>query len=249
MKKQLAALALATLITAGCASTDPTHRNIGKLDLKPMQYSNPTKLSELSLAVARPDVIVEMSLSRTLKNALNERLKSDALVLACYLTQELKKSLIAQGFTVTDTFETINNMTFTQKRNTSALFTAYIKIEIAENTFTTIENGVPLSAAGELQAKAKLQIATVEPLSGEMVWIKSVPVSDVSVLLNYPYYTQLQATDVIIPNELVDAATSVDRLFADSGKAIMAAVNKYVSVEEFQFLNTDIDKIKQIKRY
>lgn len=249
MKKQFILLALLALITAGCSSTSSTHQNIGKLDLKPMQYDNPQKLSELSLAVSRPDVTIEMSFSRTIKNALNERLKSNALILACYLTQELKKSLIAQGFAVTDTFDSVNNMTFTQKRNTSALFTAHIKIDISENSFTTIVDGMPVSAEGDLNAKAKLQVSTVEPLSGEIVWLKSVPISDVTAALNYPYYTQLQATDVIIPNELVSTTNSIDRLFADSAQAIVDAVNKYVSVEEFQFLNADIDKIKQIKRY
>lgn len=248
--KKLVFLLIVAFAFTGCVTTDPTYTNIGKLSYQSKQYQSSQDLSDLSLAIAKPEIKINITLSRTLKSALRKRIEANACALAGYLSEEMKKALIAQGFTVTDTFDSINSMTFTQKRNTSALFTAFIKFDIDENSMTSMDSQKgPISAEGELTAKAKLQIATIEPLSGEIVWLKTVPVGDISTNLMYPYYPRLNATESIIPNELLDSTNAMDSMFVNSSVSIVNAINKFVDVQEFQFLNTDIKKLKKIKRY
>lgn len=162
----------------------------------------------------------------------------------------MRKILVAKGFTVTETFNSLNAMTFTQKRNTSALFTAFVRIDIDEATMTELtKDFVPIRIFGDIASRVKLSIATVEPLSGETIWLKNVPVENSSTTLQYPYYPRLNATDSMIPNELVSTVHSLDDIFAKTNNEILSAVTKYVSVEEFKFLNDDIKKLKNIKRY
>lgn len=249
MKKFFILLVLAVMI-AGCMAGSATYTNVGTLNLQPMQVTRSTEVSDLSLAIAKPEVIINFKASNTLKAAISERIKSDALALACNLSLEMKKILIAKGFTVTEVFNNLNTMTFTQKRNTSALFTAFIKINIDEATMTELtKDYVPVKTYGDLASSAKISIATVEPLSGETIWYKNVPVENSSISLQYPYYPRLNATDSMIPNELVPAVQSLDGIFSSTNDRILEAVMKYVSVEEFKFLNDDIKKLKNIKRY
>jgi len=249
MKKLLIILSMAVVI-AGCAGGSATYTNVPALDLKITNVERSPDVSELALAVAKPEVIINFKASNTLKAAVIERIKADALTLACHLTQEMRKILVAKGFTVTETFNNLNSMTFTQKRNTSALFTAFVKIDIDEASMTELtKDFVPIKTFGDLASNVKLSIATVEPLSGETIWLKNVPVENSSTNLQYPYYPRLNATDSMIPNELVGTVHSLDDIFSKTNNEILSAVSKYVSVEEFKFLNDDIKKLKNIKRY
>jgi len=246
---QIVVLIALLAIVAGCAPQGVQYTNIGKLDFPIKTYPKKDKLSELSLAISKPEVIITFKASNSLKAALRKRIESDALSLACHLTQEMKKILIAKGFTVTETFDNLNAMTFTQKRNTSALFTAFIKIEINEDTLSELLDYVPQRIYGTIASKAKLQVATIEPLSGEIIWLKNVPVQSNTFDIEYPYYRGLNATETLVPAELVDPTHSIDGLFTGTSNSIVNAIDKFVDVDEFKFLNTDIKKLKKIKRY
>lgn len=248
MKKIFLIFAVAVMF-AGCAG-QTTYTNVGPLNLSMKNTPKSMELSELSLAIARPEVVITLDASNTLKAAIGERLKADALTLACHLTQQMREMLVAKGFTITDVYDNLNMMTFTQKRNTSALFTAFIKVDIKEVSSSELtKDYIPIKAYGTLAASAKMSIATVEPLSGETVWIKDVPIENSSTDIAYPYYPRLDATDQMIPNEIVPAVQSLDASFMKSSDRILDAVEKFVDVKEFRFLNEDIKKLKQIKRY
>lgn len=239
----------AAMFLTGCTQSAVQYTNVGAMDLPIKKYPARENLSDLSLAIAKPEVTISFKASNVLKLALQKRIAQDAYTLACHLTSEMRKILVAKGFTITDTFDSLNAMTFTQKRNTSALFTAFINIEINEETLSELVDFVPQRAFGTIASKAKLQIATIEPLSGEIVWLKNVPVQDSDIQLQYPYWPSMNASESMIPNELTGTVDSVDAIFKQTNDKITDAVDSFVSVDEFMFLNTDIKKLKNIKRY
>jgi hypothetical protein len=247
--KNVVLIILSVIFLGGCMAGETQYSKMGSLQLTQKQVSSKKDLSELSLAIAKPEVIINFQASNNLKASLGERIRYDALNLACFLSQEMKRMLVAKGFTVTETFDSLNSMTFTQKRNTSALFTAFIKIDISEDTMSELKEYVPQRAFGSISSTAKLQIATVEPLSGEIIWLKNVPINDSSIEINYPYYQSVNATESLIPDELVSTAQSIDGIFILTNNQILDAIDKFVDVKEFQFLNDDIIKLKKIKRY
>jgi hypothetical protein len=250
MKKIFILLTIASAVfLGGCTQSAVQYTSVAAMKLPIKSYPAKENLSDLSLAIAKPEVTISFKASNLMKASLQKRIAQDAYMLACHLTSEMRKILVAKGFTITDTFENLNSMTFTQKRNTSALFTAFINIEITEDTLSDLLDYVPQRVYGSIVSKAKLHIATIEPLSGETVWIKNVPVNDSTIELAYPYYPNVNASETLIPNELTGTAKSLDGLFLKTNNEIVEAVDAFVTVDEFMFLNTDIKKLKKIKRY
>jgi|GEM_PF-2088945 hypothetical protein len=249
MKKYTLSLIFALILLTGCAK-GPTYTEISPLKLNQANVQKGNAMSELSMAIARPEIKIKFNASNGLKSAIEERFKADAAIIACHLTREMRRILVEKGFTVLETYDSLNSMTFTQKRNTSAVFTAFIKINLDEISQTELtKDNMPVRVFGHIMSSSELSIATIEPLSGEIIWLKNVPVDDARIQIDYPYYPRLDATEFRIPNELVPAVTSLDKWFATSNDAILQGIVDYVSVEEFRFLNRDIEKLKDIKRY
>src|ERR1044072_6543105 len=103
-----------------------------KLDTK--TYPKPDEVSNLSFALAEPDMKIKFDLTSTANSGLAERIRHDANKVSCFLTDEAQKILLSKGFTITEKFQSDDAMTFTQKRNTSALFYPEIIIDIEEKS-------------------------------------------------------------------------------------------------------------------
>jgi hypothetical protein len=166
----------------------------------------------------------------------------------------VEKVLLSKGFTITDIFTNYNDMTFTQKRNTSALFYPEIDIEIEEKSQHETVQFLFLkdhSIKGRMEIRARVNIVMLEPLSGEKLWIKSLPVSDVDEIVVYEpaQYGGPQLNGYLVPENLQPIAATIDDMFKSISEEVLVATNKYVERQEFEFLNTDIERLKQIKRY
>lgn len=258
MKKAYFIVAVSsTLFFAGCGSQTV---NLPNLNLASKTYENATSLAGFSFSMAQPTVNISTNLSSTLRDGLGSRLKYDADAIYCKLTDELQKVLISKGFAINSVFKSQNDMTFSEKRNTSALFYPVINITIQENTITTYIDNVPMRASGRLMVTSGVGIYMIEPLSNEKVWVKNIDANDVDVPIAYsitghlgkvamPGSAGALAGSHMVSKELAGVADSLDRLFVDIYDKILDVANKHISVEEFQMLNVDIKKLKDIKRY
>lgn len=251
MKSRIFLLILMALGFAfsGCSQK---YAHLESLDLKSKNYPNPEEISTLSFALAEPDFKVRTVLSYTLTSAFKDRLRYDTEQMGCHLTNELDKILLSKGFTITDRFRSYNNMTFTQKRNTSALFFPKITISVEEKTLTDYIDNTATAIAGDIVVSAHVKIIMLEPLSGEKVWIKSIPVDDFTASIEYTptyEYGKGLAGAHTVPEELGPIALQLDEFFVKINEAVIEATNKYVEQNEFEFLNDDIKRLKGIKRY
>jgi hypothetical protein len=171
------------------------------------------------------------------------------------MTAESAKILLSKGFTITDRFQSYNAMTFTQKRNTSALFYPEIIIDMEEKSqrehITAPFYFANDKLKGRLEINAKVNIIMLEPLSGEKLWVKSIPVTGLNEVVEYSYdhYAGNELNGIAVPEDLVPIASKIDALLTTISKDVLEATAKYVEKHEFEFLNTDIVKLKGIKRY
>lgn len=217
-------------------------------------FPKPEEVSELSFALTQPEIIIKTNISNTLTTGLFDRAKYDAEKVNCYLTGELEKILISKGFTITDVFESHNNMTFTEKRNTSAIFYPEITIEIEEKGQTVNSSFLFFDSytnKSRLKIDASIKIVMKEPLSNEKLWIKSLPVTDVDQNISYTpaIYGGIELNGSFVPKPLGSIAGIIDGLVEKIAAEVVNSTEKYVEREEFEFLNTDIEKLKKIKRY
>lgn len=228
--------------------------DMADLRLVSKNYPKAEEVSNLSFALAEPDLKIKYALTGTTMSGLSERIKHDANKVACFMTDEAERILLSKGFTITDKFQSYNSMTFTQKRNTSALFYPEIVIDIEEKAQREILSAPFVhkeTIKGRLEINAKVSIIMLEPLSGEKLWVKSIPVSGLDEVVEYtPYqYIGTQLNGIAVPEDLVPIATKIDALVTTISQDVLEATAKYVEKHEFEFLNSDIVKLKGIKRY
>lgn len=247
---KLLVLMIAILLVSGCVK----YVDMPDLKLEAKNYPKPEEVSSLSFALAEPDIRVKLALSNTATSGLVERIKHVSYKAGCFMTAEAEKILLSKGFTITETFESYNAMTFTQKRNTSALFYPEILIDIQEKSQRKIIDAPfynKQTIQGRLEINAKVNIVMLEPLSGERLWVKSIPVGDFSEPVEYLAYQYAgnQLNGIAVPEDLVPIAEKLDRMMTSISQDVLEATAKYVEKHEFEFLNADIVKLKGIKRY
>ena len=256
------------LFTTSCV-TIVGHTRLDDINLIQKNYPQEVERNNLSFAYAEPIMTVRADISEELRNGLYERLKHNTYKTACHLNGELDKIILSKGFTITNRYRSLRYMTFTEKRNTTALFYPEIKIDIVEKSeINNIEPGTPgkFNTAGTLEIEAEVNIIMLEPMSKEIIWIKSIPVQEIvdsfqydnayfagdsgrQLIRNMAYYKVGRGQKHAVPENLADIGRMIDGFFEKIDSKIIEATMRFVEAEEFSFLNTDIKKLKTIKRY
>lgn len=249
----------------GCVE-EIKHARMKDIYLVHKNYPQPIAQNNLSFAYAEPELTVVAEISDELKNGLYERLKYNSKNIACHLNGELDKIILSKGFTITDRFRSLQYMTFTEKRNTTALFYPDIKVKIVEKSdIENISTG-EFTTSGTLEIDAEVNIIMIEPMSKEKIWIKSIPVQEITdsfqynnafwagpygsrLIRNTEYYKVGRGQKHDVPENLSDIAKKIDGFFEEIDEKIIESTMRFVDAEEFAFLNSDIRKLKTIKRY
>lgn len=241
---------LFAIFLSGCTS----YVEMPNLNLEEKNPPKPEEISTLSFALAEPEIIVKTAMTQTTTSGLTDRVKQDSKSVACYLYDEINKILLSKGFTITDHFQSYNHMTFTQKRNTSALFYPEIVINVEEKSQLERTRVLFIKSdtiKGRMQIDASVNIVMLEPLSGEKIWVKSLPINDIDELVAYKpgLYGGAQLNGFFVPEDLKPIADIIDDLFEEISMNVVNATENYVEKYEFEFLDEDIRRLKGIKRY
>lgn len=260
---------VAIMLSTGCGKKIPM-TVLGDKNFETKDYPmSMDGANNLAFAYAQPIINVDVELSTELRNALGPRLKYMTKQLKCHLNSELDKVIQSKGFTITGKYRSYNYMTFTEKRNTSALFYPEIKLTIRERSeMQANKSGKPFSkwvysTEGDLEIEAEVNIIMLEPLSNERIWIKSIPVES-AVAENFRYINAYRADvrtgklygagvkrgqTTAVPGNVGTIALKLDQVYKEIDAKIIEATQRYIETDELSFLNTDIKKLKKIKRY
>jgi hypothetical protein len=246
-KRSIVAGIMALVLLTGCG---PSFVSLDPLDLKKNNYPKTNNNKDVAFAIARPQLIVKTKISTDLNRGLSGRLQYDVNEIACHLTSEIQKMLVARGIDITDTFDNKADMTFTQKRETTALLYPVIVLELQQHSSTEVADGrVVQRTTGEIKVKATTTLVMLEPLSGEKIWIKHVSDKKMSIRIDYPGLLHNNTSPFQVQESVAQVAQDIDKLLIKVDNEILSKVNKFVTKEEFTFLNDDIKKLKNIKRY
>ena len=246
------------LVLVGCSSKEVSKfSKLEKMVLPTKNYEkNKEKGTDLAFATINPVLTINFNASNDLHRSLTKRLKNSVNQLSCKIPTEIKKILISKGISVTDNYWSRNDMTFSQKRDTSTLFYPVIQIYVDQNSvdsLKSIDNSRPkkIKTSGTLEISAKVELVSLEPLSGEKIWLKSLPLKRKKFTTSISYNGELRRSKNIftVDSRAVSLAKEMDNLIIEIYKKIIEGVEKYVDYEEFMLLNQDISKVKKIKRY
>lgn len=239
-------LAATMLLFSGCGGS---FKNIGELDLKKTKYAETGDKMDIAFAIARPEFTIKTDISSSLERGIKRRLTYDANEISCHLTDEIERMLVAKGITITDVFESRDAMTFTQKKETTALLYPRITIKLIQDTETVYQGRQELSTSGDLIVKFDVSIVMVEPLSGEKVWIKHLYSNKETLQLGYSGQILTNKSTTKIQTNIANIMTDIDTQLVKVDNQILAAISKHVTKSEFKYINDDIKKLKGIKRY
>lgn len=259
------AVSASLLVLTGCVKQLQLVR-MNEVHLINKNYPQENENNNLSFAYAEPEVNIIVEVSSELKNGLMERIEYVGGRVKCHLNDELDKIILSKGFTITDRYRSLRYMTFSEKRNTTALFYPEIKIRIVEQSDLDNTSMGRFNTAGTLEINADVNIVMREPMSGEIIWIKSIPVQEVSdsfqydnafwagpygkdMMLNTQYYRVGRGQKHNVPENLKVIGEKIDAILEEVDKKIIDATIHFVEAEEFSFLNTDIKKLKKLNRY
>lgn len=254
------------VLLSGC-TTYIKNKKLDDLDFVSKNYPRIADPNDLAFAYAAPKINIEAEISTELYDGLRERMEYNLQETACHLNGELDKIIVSKGFTITNRFKSYDYMSFTEKRNTTALFYPDITIKIKENSDIKNVARWRFRTYGRLEISAEINILMLEPLSREIIWIKSIPVDEISESFEYlnaywgglahegsrlrrsPAYSVSRGKEHDVPGNIYEIAKIIDKFFNEIDTAIVDATQRFVEPDELEFLNTDIGKLKQIKRY
>lgn len=240
---------LATAITVLLAGCGTNFASLKPLELSKDEYAQTDSERGIAFAIARPQLMIKTKISPDLQRGLNRRLQYDANTISCHLTAEIERLLVARGITVTNVFESINDMTFTQKKETTALLYPVITIKLLQESNTEYADGQPQKTHGDIKLRVDASAVMLEPLSGEKVWVKHIYAGKDNMLINYSGFIENNPSPFKIQANIKDVAQNIDSRLVELNNQILAAISKHVTKEEFKYLDEDIKKLKGIKRY
>jgi len=171
------------------------------------------------------------------------------------LRTSFNELLVAKGFNVSGPFDSVDNMTFPEKKG--ADFVLYPEIDVRGavelSEIQQVQSGNSLTGYQfdyRCDAKIKMNGAVLiiakEPLSGEKMWVKKVEVTipDSQLTTEGDYCKPGSGAK---PAE--DVRTAWGKVHESMYSAVMSNLDKYVSGEEFQMLKTQAGELRAKKSY
>lgn len=239
---------LAVALFSGC-----TYKRVQLVDFKSKVITNKNNIGKkLTFGLIKPSIEVKGNVAPLFLYYTKTRLNTELLALRDAVSREMEKTLLKKGITVSKTYESLNDMTYSQKKKTTAIFTTDITITLNESgSLYTYLMFMPENIKSLLTAKVEANLVSIEPLSNEKVWIKSMPTMTKQLPLSYDIPKEIMdaSTPTMIVNSFVPSVKQLDSVLLKAYDNIVHATQKYVSLREFLDLNSDIKKLKNSKRY
>lgn len=254
--KKLSLLTSVRVLGIGLTGCGSIVSNLNSIEYPNKNYTMSEKIDDKTenFALANGEIKLKTQFSDPAKLIFYPRILDNSEKINCALTKELEKVILSKGFSVTDTYDSINNMTYTEKKKTTAVLYPSISIYFEESGESTMmeKSNYLISSDSMIEVKAKISLIMLEPLSKEKIWIKDLktivldPIK-VSYLSNDAY--QVKSTATAIHENYEDKAKEIDEKFIKIYDEVLGLASKYIEKEEFIDLKSDITKLKGIKRY
>ena len=149
--------------------------------------------------------------------------------------------LVAKGFNITGPFDSVDNMTYPEKK--TADFVIFPELDLSASLVT---NTLPGSYVCQwtVNLGGNVSLVAKEPLSGEKMWIKRVDVPNVSKNFQGPESEwgncEIRPVPQKATNELLKGYEAIYAV-------TMQALDRYVSGEEFQVLKKQSQELRAKK--
>ena len=167
------------------------------------------------------------------------------------LRNSFNSLLVSKGFSVAGPYNSVNDMTFPEKKGADVVLYAELDIESGykvDNVRKDVDYGVlgateVLRCDVHLAPSGSVQLVANEPMTGEKMWVKRVDVTQPPKKISA---TNTVCTGKAITLEIKNAWDQAHELLYNK---IMGALDRYVTADEFVVLKQQAADLKSRKGY
>lgn len=164
---------------------------------------------------------------------------------------DLEKLLIAKGFKVTGPYETLDAMTFPEKKVANLTLTPIIDIR-SESQITQNREAmsiIPGHQEGLFVVGGWVALTMLEPLSGEKMWLKRIEIESVSepyaITYNLVTVGNQQRQNILSDTRPQALTMALNKIYP----IIMQQAWTYFHPEEIMNINQQANEVRERKRY
>lgn len=246
----LAILAIFMVFAAACVETQPMHSGEQPtavwhdytFSYEPPSTAPPASV-KITLAVVAPSYPDGTQyVNRNYKKVSQGWAKSFAT--------DLDKIIVAKGMTVTGNFDSLDLMTYPDKKNANLSLTPeFVVTQETHKGHAMLKRGKVVTPV-EVHLNGAVRLIMREPLSSEKIWIKSIPVDNLTEKSEIVQEAVFIGGDIrggeITYNGAEDAvANMVKRLYP----SMMDTVWRYLDVQEIAILKEKANEVRKLKRF
>jgi hypothetical protein len=171
---------------------------------------------------------------------------------------DIEKVLVARGFNTLGPFDSIDEMTYSQKERSSLILTPLfeVKMDFIGGDVRGVGLGT-VSQTGTVSMTGRVSLAFREPMTQEKVWLKHFSLEQLSA----PYTVSMRTRDpksddilldLLVPganqpkNDQVEATVTVLNDFYQNA---MMKMSNLLDTREILQLRGETEKLKKMKRY
>jgi hypothetical protein len=239
-------LAAATFMTGCMAQPKPATPvsytfayNIPKAAAQPL----PVTIALVRPSFADPAAFAQSPHAREAGSAFVSSMKSD-----------LEKMLVAKGFKVTGPYDSIDVMTFPEKKTADLTLTPVVDVRATEQvTNRSTDIGNPLfpyqAQEGVSVVSGWVSLVMLEPLTSEKIWIKRIEVSPMQEGFVWKYQL-VQRGNQVVTHTLEDTrGNSVAAALSKVYPKVMQATWDYFHPDEVLLMKKQAEEARRLKRY
>jgi hypothetical protein len=225
---------------------------------------------DITIAVVNPDIDVLESAFRT--DFLEGKYRPVGKGVSASMGVDVQNIMVGKGMTVKGPFAHKGDVTYSEKKNSHLMLIPeifvevqikYIPVEKADGTMSEPEEFLIggkqsdekawASRTFEMRVKGYFSFRLQEPMSGETMWIKKIPLEEVvrrgqEVIeaqpdYNYGYYT---VTNKVLVDQSNDTLADI---MADYYQMVLTKFRKHIDLDELYDLKEKTAEIRKRKRY
>lgn len=234
------------MLLTGCATPPPPAPPVARS----FTYTPPEQAKQLlpvTVALVRPTYDNPAAMAKAPSWA---KMEGDAFVNS--IKTDLEKILIAKGIKVTGPYDSLDIMTFPEKKGANLTLTPLVSI----NTDMKITNNEPGAGtmfpghqAGIFVAGGSISLTMLEPMSGEKMWLKRIEIEPVSepFEITYNSYVQngRQHQNILSDTRQQALTRALNRIYP----IVLQQAWTYLNAEEIMSVNKQSIEARERKRY
>ena len=224
----------------------------------------PASRSDMTVAIIKPQTEGNM-FSRSVLAAANPYVAADTDQTRVYLDEmleaakaDIEKILAAKGFNTAGPFETIDEMTYSEKERSSLILAPTFDISMDLQGLEARQTRRAFSQEGTVLVRGNVILALLEPMTREKVWLKRLELEPFSAPYSYTFRTR-----PVTPGEVIAAGLmnrSVPQNQSTQSEAAVTTLNSFYQAamsktwehldpREIKGLKGETEKLKKLKRF